>query len=116
LGDVAIVGGECVSGDAGDDYGAARIFQPQKIVLQFRRPVLRKRPFDTRASHPAAIGVAVGCGNRGTRANVGNGEIASTDPAAAKFAVEEQMIKRPAKAGRQSRHPSIVGAHPQSRG
>ena len=45
--DVAISGGERVGADAGDHNGVARIVQPEEIVLQFRRPVLRKCIFDT---------------------------------------------------------------------
>ena len=46
--------------DAGDRYRIACIVQRQVIVLQFRRPVLRKRIFETSAQEPTDIGVAIG--------------------------------------------------------
>ena len=42
--------------------------------------------------------------------NVGNGEIACADPAAAGVAIEQHTINRDTKAGSQNRYPSIVGA------
>jgi hypothetical protein len=101
--DIAISGGESVGADAGNHNSVARVVQPEEIVFQFRRPVLRERIFDTRAQQPATVGVAVGKGNRGARPNVGNGKISRADPTAAGLAVEERMINRNTEAGSQSR-------------
>ena len=103
--DVTTAVGESVDDAGRERYVMACIVQRQVIVLQFGRPVLRKYIFETGAQEPADIAVAIGNGERGTRAD---GKIIGTDPAAASLAVEQRMIPRIPKAGSESRFPSVV--------
>ena len=107
------MGGEPI---AGKERGGGRndegpVAQPEIIVFQPHRPILRERPFVPSAEQPAdvvaAIGGEVTAGERHTCRDVGDGPVVIADPAAAGLAVEQPVIDGIAEAGSNCRDPVI---------
>jgi len=115
--DIAVAGGERI---AGKDQGRGRydegpVAQPEIVVFQLHRPIVREGVFEARAEQPAAgIVAAVGecaeaaAGERHARVEVGDCQAVVADPATAGLAVEQPVIDGDAEAGSQCRDPAIV--------
>src|SRR6516225_4314855 len=111
---------EVVEGIVGEERGRGRneqspVSQPEIVVFELHRPIVRERIFDANACQPA-VGVvaAVGEGGEGTagerhaRRKVGDGQVVVADPACATLTVHQPAIDGEAEAGSHCRDPAIV--------
>jgi hypothetical protein len=107
--DIRVADGESIAGEEPSGWNSNRPApQPQIIILDLRRPIVRKSPFNARAHQPTAVAVIVGAGDRGTRRRIGNGEVVVADPTAAGLAIKEPVVIRYAEPGSQGSYRRLL--------
>ncbi len=107
-----VIAGDRVAGEGRDQdswHHEGPTGKPQKVILEFHRPIIGEGVLDACSQQPTAHGVAGVADEHLTGCQVGDGEAVVADPTAAGLAVKQRAIGRETKSSGERRDPRIIG-------